>query len=227
MRILLVEDDKQLTESLTEALAVQRYVIDSVGDGEAAWEKTQASIYDLILMDVTLPKLDGIRLCERLRDRGYASPVLMLTARDTSLDKVVGLDAGADAYMVKPFNLLELLAQIRALLRRGQAGASPILRWGDLSLDPSSYEVMYGRSPIRLTPKEFALMEALLRYGRRVLSRAAIIEQIWTWQEIPEEDTIKTYIKNLRAKLREAGAPKDLIETVHGVGYRLKPSSSV
>jgi DNA-binding response OmpR family regulator len=227
MRILLVEDDKQLTESLTEALAVQRYVVDSVSDGETAWEKTQASIYDLILMDITLPKLDGIQLCERLRDRGYASPVLMLTARDTSLDKVVGLDAGADAYMVKPFNLPELLAQIRALLRRGQSGASPILRWGNLSLDPSSYEVMYERSPIRLTPKEFALMEALLRYGKRVLSRAAIIEQIWTWQEIPEEDTIKTYIKNLRAKLKEAGAPKDLIETVHGVGYRLKSLFSV
>ena len=227
MRILLVEDDKQLTESLTEALAVQRYVVDSVSDGETAWEKTQASIYDLILMDITLPKLDGIQLCERLRDRGYASPVLMLTARDTSLDKVVGLDAGADAYMVKPFNLPELLAQIRALLRRGQSGASPILRWGNLSLDPSSYEVMYERSPIRLTPKEFALMEALLRYGKRVLSRAAIIEQIWTWQEIPEEDTIKTYTKNLRPKLKEAGAPKDLIETVHGVGYRLKSLFSV
>ena len=222
MLILLVEDDCQLTESLTEALVMQRYIVDSAKDGESAWEKTQAFDYDLILMDVTLPKLDGIRLCERLRDRGYLSPILMLTARDTSLDKVIGLDAGADAYMMKPFNLQELFAQIRALLRRGQSGASPILRWGDLSLNPSSYEVMYGRSPIRLTPKEFALLEALLRYGKRVLSRAAIIEQVWTWQEWPEEDTIKTYIKNLRAKLRATGAPKDLIETVHGVGYRLK-----
>lgn len=222
MLILLVEDDGQLTESLTEALVMQRYIVDSAKDGESAWEKTQAFDYDLILMDVTLPKLDGIRLCERLRDRGYLSPILMLTARDTSLDKVIGLDAGADAYMMKPFNLQELFAQIRALLRRGQSGASPILRWGDLSLNPSSYEVMYGRSPIRLTPKEFALLEALLRYGKRVLSRAAIIEQLWTWQEWPEEDTIKTYIKNLRAKLRATGAPKDLIETVHGVGYRLK-----
>ncbi len=222
MRILLVEDDSQLTESLTEALTVQRYVVDSVRDGESAWEKVQILAYDLILMDITLPRLDGIRLCKRLRDRGYASPVLMLTARDTSLDKVIGLDAGADAYMVKPFNLPELLAQIRALLRRGQSGASPVLRWGELSLDPSSYEVMYGRSPIRLTPKEFALLEALLQYGRHVLSRSAIIERVWTWQESPEEDTIKTYIKNLRAKLKSAGAPKDLIETVHGVGYRLK-----
>jgi DNA-binding response OmpR family regulator len=222
MYILLVEDDSYLTESLTEALTVERYIVNSVKDGESAWEKIQALTYDLILMDVTLPKLDGIRLCKRLRDRGYTSAVLMLTARDTSLDKVIGLDAGADAYMVKPFNLQELLAQIRALLRRGQSGAIPILRWGDLSLDPSTYEVMYGRSPIRLTPKEFALLEAFLQSGRHVLSRSTIIERVWTWQESPEEETIKTYIKNLRAKLKSAGAPKDLIETVHGVGYRLK-----
>jgi len=222
MRILLVEDDSQLVASLSEALVVQRYIVDSVRDGESAWDNTQTIVYDLILMDVTLPKLDGVRLCQRLRDRGYFSPILMLTARDTSLDKVIGLDAGADAYMVKPFNLQELLAQIRALLRRGQSGTPPILRWGDLSLDPSSYEVIYERSLIRLTPKEFALLEALMRYGKKVLSRAALIEQVWTWQESPEEDTIKTYVKNLRAKLKDAGAPNDLIETVRGVGYRLK-----
>ena len=222
MRILLVEDDNQLVASLSEALVVQRYIVDSAKDGESAWDKAQAIVYDLILMDVTLPKLDGVRLCQRLRDRGYFSPVLMLTARDTSLDKVIGLDAGADAYMVKPFNLQELLAQIRALLRRGQSGTPPILKWGDLSLDPSSYEVIYERSLIRLTPKEFALLEALMRYGKKVLSRAALIEQVWTWQESPEEDTIKTYVKNLRAKLKDAGAPNDLIETVRGVGYRLK-----
>ena len=222
MRILLVEDDSQLVASLSEALVVQRYIVDSARDGESAWDNTQAIVYDLILMDVTLPKLDGVHLCQRLRDRGYFSPILMLTARDTSLDKVIGLDAGADAYMVKPFNLQELLAQIRALLRRGQSGTPPILRWGDLSLDPSSYEVIYERSLIRLTPKEFALLEALMRYGKKVLSRAALIEQVWTWQESPEEDTIKTYVKNLRAKLKDAGAPNDLIETVRGVGYRLK-----
>lgn len=222
MRILLVEDDSQLIASLTEALVAQRYIVDSARDGESAWDKTQGFVYDLILTDVTLPKLNGIGLCERLRDRGYLSPILMLTARDTSLDKVIGLDAGADVYMVKPFQLQELLAQIRALLRRGQSGMSPILRSGNLSLDPASYEVIYERSPIHLTPKEFALLEALLRYGKRVLSRAAIIEQVWTWQESPEEETIKTYIKNLRSKLKAAGAPKDLIETVRGVGYRLK-----
>jgi DNA-binding response OmpR family regulator len=222
MRILLVEDDIQLADSLTEALMAQRYAVDLVRDGELAWEQIQAFVYDLVLLDVTLPKLDGIGLCQRLRDRSYPVSILMLTARDTSLDKVTGLDAGADAYMVKPFNLQELLAQIRALLRRGQSGTTPVLTWGALQLDPSSYEVLYDRSPVQLTPKEFALMEAMLRYGRRVLSRTAIIEHVWNWQDSPEEDTIKTYIKNLRSKLKAAGAPKDFIETVHGLGYRLK-----
>lgn len=222
MRILLVEDDIQLADSLAEALTAQRYAVDLARDGETADQHARHLVYDLVLLDVTLPKLDGVGLCQRLRDRGYATPILMLTARDTSLDKVVGLDAGADAYMVKPFNLQELLAQIRALLRRGQSGSPPVLTWGALQLNPSSYEVTYNRSPIHLTPKEFALLEAMLRHGRRVLSRTAIIEQVWNWQDCPEEDTIKTYIKNLRSKLRTAGAPKDLIETVHGLGYRLK-----
>ncbi|MBD2069327.1 response regulator transcription factor [Leptolyngbya sp. FACHB-671] len=222
MRILLVEDDVQLAASLAEALTAQRYAVDLVRDGEMAWEQTKGLVYDLVLLDVTLPKLDGICLCQQLRDRGYPTPILMLTARDTSLDKVVGLDAGADAYMVKPFNLQELMAQIRALLRRGQSGTAPVLSWGALQLNPSSYEVTYNRSPIHLTPKEFALMEAMLRYGKRVLSRAAILEHVWNWQDSPEEDTIKTYVKNLRAKLKAAGAPKDFIETVHGLGYRLK-----
>jgi DNA-binding response OmpR family regulator len=222
MRILLVEDDTQLAASLAEALTAQRYAVDLVRDGEMAWEQTKGLIYDLVLLDVTLPRLDGICLCQQLRDRGYPSPILMLTARDTSLDKVIGLDAGADAYMVKPFNLQELMAQIRALLRRGQSGTAPVLAWGDLQLNPSSYEVTYNRSPIHLTPKEFALMEAMLRYGKRVLSRTAIVEHVWNWQDSPEEDTIKTYVKNLRAKLKAAGAPKDFIETVHGLGYRLK-----
>jgi DNA-binding response OmpR family regulator len=222
MRILLVEDDLQLAESLTETLTAQLYAVDLVRDGESGWEQVTTVPYDLMLLDVTVPRLDGIRLCERLRDRGYTVPILMLTARDTSADKVIGLDVGADAYMVKPFNLQELLAQIRALLRRGQPGVAPVLSWGVLRLDPCTYEVTYNRSLIQFTPKEFALMEAMLRSGRRVLSRTAIIEHVWNWQDSPEEDTIKTYIKNLRAKLKAAGAPKDLIETVHGLGYRLK-----
>lgn len=222
MQILLVEDDVQLSASLVEALTAQRYLVDMAKDGEAAWERVKSFEYDLVLLDVTLPKLDGIKLCQRMRNQGYLVPVLMLTARDTSLDKVMGLDSGADAYMVKPFNLQELLAQIRALLRRGQAGGAALLTWGELQLNPETYEVNYARSPIHLTPKEFALLEALLRHGRRVLSRPAMIEQAWSLQEAPEADTVKSYIKTLRAKLKAAGAPKDFIETVHGVGYRLK-----
>ncbi len=222
MQILLVEDDTRLAESLAEALVAQRYAVDWAQDGEAAWERLSLLTYDLLLLDVTLPKLDGMRLCRRLRDRGDAIPILMLTARDTSADKVTGLDTGADAYMVKPFNLQELLAQIRALLRRGQTITAPVLQWGDLRLDPESYEVTYGRSPLHLTPKEFALLEILLRYGRRVASRATLIERVWPAPEAPEADTVKTYIKNLRAKLKAAGAPKDFIETVRGIGYRLQ-----
>ena len=222
MQILLAEDDVRLSASLSETLTTQRYRVDAVKDGESAWERASMFSYNLILLDVTLPKLDGMKLCQRLRDHGYTFPVLMLTARDTSLDKIAGLDSGADAYMVKPFNLQELLAQIRALLRRGQGGTTPALTWGELRLNPETYEVSYGRSPIHLTPKEFALMEAFLRHGRRVLSREAMIEQAWPMQAVPEADTIKSYVKNLRAKLRNAGAPRQMIETVHGVGYRLK-----
>lgn len=222
MRILLVEDDTQLAKSLAEVLTVQRYAVDMVRDGESGWEQVKLQNYDLILLDVTLPKLDGIGLCQRMRDRGNLCPVLMLTARDTSVDKVMGLDSGADAYMVKPFDLQELLAQIRALLRRGKTVSTPILQWGELTLDPSSYEVHYTKQPLRLTPKEFALLEILLRNGKRVMNRATLIEHAWSWQDSPEEETIRTYIKSLRAKLRAAGAPKDFIETVHGLGYRLK-----
>lgn len=222
MRILLIEDDAQLAESLSEALTAQRYVVDVAKDGEVGWEQVKTLVHDLILLDVTLPKLDGISLCQRMRNRGYLLPVLMLTARDTSVDKVTGLDAGADAYIVKPFDLQELLAQIRALLRRGNSASAPVLKWGNLCLDPSTYEVTYNNRLLRLTPKEFAILEMLLRNGRRVLSRAAIIEHAWSWQEPPEEETIKTYIKSLRSKLRAVGATEDWIETVHGLGYRLK-----
>ena len=165
MHVLLVEDDSRLADSLAEVLLAQRYIVDLARDGEAGWQQITSAPYDLVVMDVTLPKLDGLGLCGRMRDRGLTTPVLMLTARDTSSDKVLGLDAGADAYMVKPFHLEELLAQVRALLRRGQTSFIPALIWGALTLDPSSYEVSYNRTPIHLTPKEFALMEALLRYG--------------------------------------------------------------
>jgi DNA-binding response OmpR family regulator len=225
MRILLVEDNARLAEALLEALTDQLYVVDVVKDGEFAWDQVKAIAYDLILLDVMLPKLDGISLCQRLRHHGYSLPILMLTARDTSTDKVNGLDAGADDYVVKPFDLQELLARIRALLRRGSSTSPPILTWGKLLLNPSTYEVTYLDVPLQLTPKEFSLLELLLRNGRRVLSRAVIIDSLWKSESPPEEDTVKAHIKSLRQKLRTVADPEDVIETVHGLGYRLKQLS--
>jgi DNA-binding response OmpR family regulator len=221
MRILLVEDDIRLAETLAEALTDQRYVVDVVTDGEAGWDQAKVLEYDLLLLDVMLPELDGISLCHRLRSHGYSMPVLMLTARDTVSDKIAGLDAGADDYVVKPIDLQELFARVRALLRRGSATSPPILEWEALRLDPSTYEVSYGEMPVHLTPKEYGLLELLMRNGRRVLSRSVIIEHVWSLETPPEEHAVKVHIRGLRQKLKAAGASEDLIETVHSMGYRL------
>ena len=223
MRILQVEDDLQLGEGLTEALTDEGYVVDWVTDGELGWIQANDLAYDLLVLDVMLPKLNGIELCKRLRESGKRLPILMLTARDTNTDKVDGLDAGADDYVVKPFDLLELLARLRALARRGAAiDLSPLLTWENIRLDPATHEVFYHDAPLSLTPKEFALLEVFLRSGRRVLSRSVLIDQCWSMDALPDEETVKSHLKGLRQKLRKAGAPNDLIETVHGVGYRLK-----
>lgn len=221
MRILVVEDDVYLAEVLNEALSDRQYTADVVGDGEAAWSCIEAGQYDLIVLDVTLPKLDGISFCRRLRDRNFTLPVLMLTARDTVTDKINGLDAGADDYVVKPFDLQELMARIRALLRRGHS-ITTSLNWGKLRLNSSTYEVAYDEVGLQLTPKEYALLELLVSNGRRVLSRAGMIERIWSVESQPTEETVKTHIKSLRNKLKAAGASEDFVETVHGLGYRLK-----
>ncbi|MBG1245229.1 response regulator transcription factor [Nostoc sp. NZL] len=231
MRILVVEDDVQLAEMLMEALTDRQYVVDIAQDGEQAWDCIKVLEYDLVVLDVTLPKLDGVSFCQRLRSpmvgrspsRNSTIPVLMLTARDTLGDKITGLDAGADDYMVKPFEMPELMARVRALLRRNSAAASfPDLGWGGLRLNSSTYEVTYADQPLHLTPKEFALLELMVSSGRRVLSRAGIIERIWSLDDPPSEETVKSHIKSLRYKLKDAGAPDDFIETVHGLGYRLK-----
>lgn len=225
MRILLVEDDEVLVEALSESLIDHHYAVDIATDGKAGWEFIEAATYDLILLDVMLPKLDGISLCQRLRSQGYHLPVLMLTARDTNTDKVMGLDAGADDYVVKPFDLLELLARIRALLRRGNASLPPVLCWGKLQLDPGTCEVVYDGQPLHLRPKEYSLLELFLRSGQRLLSRSAILEHLWSFEEPPGEETVKAHLKEVRQKLRAVGAPADLIETVYGLGYRLKHNS--
>jgi DNA-binding response OmpR family regulator len=222
MRILVVEDDVQLADVITDALSAHQYTVDTVQDGERASDWLSTLTYDLIVMDVTLPKLDGLSLCRRLRDRGLNLPILMLTARDTIGDKIIGLDAGADDYMVKPFDLQELLARVRALIRRGSHGSPLGLSWGLLTMDNTTYEVVYDQTPLYLTPKEYALLELLVTHGRRVMSRAGIIDRIWTLQDPPTEEAVKSHIKAIRQKLKSAGAAEDFIETVHGLGYRMK-----
>jgi DNA-binding response OmpR family regulator len=221
MRILLVEDDVRLAETLAEALTDQRYVVDIATDGETGWQQATVLNYDLLLLDVMLPELDGMSLCQRLRSHGHTLPILILTACDTIDNEVNGLDMGADDYVVKPVDLQKLFARIRALLRRGSNKASPILEWGKLQLNPSTYEVGYDQNPIHLTPKEYALLELLLRNGRRVLSRSVMIDHVWSLESPPEEHTVKVHIRGLRQKLKAAGAAGDFIETVHSMGYRL------
>lgn len=223
MRLLLVEDDEVQAHAIKQALIAQGYVVDCAADGEEGWDFIEAFTYDLMLLDVSLPKLDGITLCRRVRDRGFNIPILLLTARSSSTDKVAGLDSGADDYVVKPCTVRELFARIRALLRRRNASGAPLLTWGDLSLDPSSHELSYHQEPIALSPKEYNLLELFLRNPRRVLTHSAILEHLWSFEDPPSEGTVRAHIKRLRRKLRTAGIT-EMIETIYGVGYRLKES---
>ncbi|HEY9710044.1 MAG TPA: response regulator transcription factor, partial [Oculatellaceae cyanobacterium] len=172
MRILIVEDDDRIAKPLAEDLRHQHHVVDLAKDGIEGWEYTQSASYQLILLDLMLPKLDGITLCKRLRAAKFNALILMLTARDTTTDKVIGLDAGADDYLVKPFELEELAARIRALSRRSSETQQPILTYGNLQLDPSTYEVTYGGKIISLTPKEYMILECFLRNKNQVLTRS-------------------------------------------------------
>ncbi|NDJ20503.1 response regulator [Nostoc sp. B(2019)] len=226
MRILLVEDDDLLAQAVATYLTKQNYVVDIAADGEAGWELVSVCNYDLILLDLILPKLDGISLCRQLRHSGYQMLILLLTAKDTKTDKVIGLDAGADDYVVKPFDFQELSARIRALLRRGNTSLPPVLEWGSLRLDPSTCEVTYADIALNLTAKEFSLLDLFLRNNQRIFSRSAIVDQLWSAEkDPPEENTIKSHIKGLRQKLKAAGANYDFIETIYGMGYRLKALS--
>jgi PAS domain S-box-containing protein len=221
MRILVVEDDDLTAQALATVLRQQNYAVEVAANGEDAWSLIQISAFDLMLLDVRLPKLDGIELCRRLRSHNYTVPILLLTGLDSGHDKAIGLDAGADDYVVKPFDPEELVARIRALLRRGTGTAHPLLEVGELQLDPSTCQVTYAGNPIALTPKEYALLELFLRNRQRVFSCSAILDHAWTFEDAPSEEAVRTHIKGLRHKLKLSGAPADLIETVYGIGYRL------
>ena len=226
MRILLVEDDEGFADMLMQVLAKQNYLVDLATDGQMGWEFVEAFTYDLILLDVMLPKLDGISLCKRIRKRQYSPPILFLTTQDI---KVTGLDAGADDYMVKPCDLEELLARMRALLRRTNDKFLSAIAWGNLCLNPNNCEVTYAGQPLHLTAKEYALLELFLRNHTRIFSQDALVERLWPLEGSPSASTIRGHIKGLRQKLKQVGAVNnlnDVIETVHGLGYRLKARES-
>jgi DNA-binding response OmpR family regulator len=222
MRILLVDDDEQLMEVLASNLIEQRYAVDIANTGEMGWEFMLLFDYDLVVLDWMLPDVEGISLCQKIRAEGYTIPIMLLTARDRYTDKVMGLDAGADDYVVKPFNFDELTARMRALLRREVSVSSPLLQWGNLSLDPKIHEIYYQQQLLPLTPKEYGIIELLLRHPQQVFSPGAIIDNLWAGEDPPGEEAVRTHIKGLRQKLKAVGMAKNTIKTVYGVGYRLQ-----
>lgn len=221
MRILVVDDEPQLRRALERALKLEGYEVALASDGEEALAAVAGERPDAVVLDVLMPRLDGLRACRALRAGGDRTPVLMLTARDAVSDRVDGLDAGADDYLVKPFALEELLARLRALLRRSEAQGGETLAYADLELDPATREVHRGDRQIELTKTEFALLEQLLRHPRQVLTRGQLFEAVWGYDFGPSSNSLEVYIGYLRRKT-EAGDEPRLIQTVRGVGYALR-----
>ena len=222
MRILVVEDNHRLNSSLASSLAHEGYSIDSAYDGQEGQDFAEMTSYDLIILDIMLPKKDGLEVCRDLRRRRVHTPILLLTARDTVDDRVQGLDCGADDYLVKPFAMRELLARLRALLRRQQPSKQGHLEMGNLMIDPVTHTVEREGQPIDLTPKEFALLEYLMYHPNQVVTRDLIEQHIWNYDFECESNVIDVYVRRLRRKIDDPFEVK-LLTTVRGVGYRLQP----
>lgn len=220
MRILVVEDDPEVAEFLVRVLRESAWAPDAVRTGEAALAAMQATAYDLMVLDLGLPGIDGFAVCRALRARGDRTPVLMLTARNAVNDRVHGLDAGADDYLAKPFAVSELRARLRALARRPSANVEPVLRMADLALDPASHHADRGGLPIILTAREFALLEYLMRNPRRVVSRAQILEHVWDDNFDPVANAVDVLVGRVRRKI-DAPQCAPLLHTVRGAGYVL------
>ncbi|MEV4896155.1 response regulator transcription factor [Nonomuraea sp. NPDC055795] len=224
MRLLVVDDEPALREALQSSLEFEGYQVATAVDGQAALEELAREVYDAVLLDVMMPRLDGLTACRRLRQGGNHVPVLMLTARDAVGDRVSGLDAGADDYLVKPFELDELLARVRALLRRSALGAVPqdgLLAYADLRMDPSTREVTRAARRLDLTRTEYQLLELLLSHPRQVLTRDQILGEVWGFDFEPTSNSLDVYVMYLRRKTEAGGEPR-LIHTVRGVGYVLR-----
>ncbi len=224
MRILVVEDEHRLAAVLKQGLTEQGYAVDLAHDGEEGLGLAELEPYDLLVLDVMLPGLDGLAVCRQLRARGRHMPVLLLTARDAVDDRVTGLDSGADDYLTKPFAFRELLARARALLRRDGRSRESVLRAGNLTLDPATREVRRAGRTIELTSKEYAVLEYLLHHPNRVLTRTQIAEHVWDYDFVAMSNVIDVYIRSLRRKLDDDHEPR-LLHTVRGAGYQLRPPS--
>ena len=220
MRLLLVEDDPMIGEGVRKGLRQEGFAVDWVQDGRAAERAIDNDVYDLLLLDLGLPGKDGIDVLASLRRRGNAIPVLILTARDAVSDRVKGLDIGSDDYLVKPFDLEELSARVRALLRRKSGRADPVIQIGNVTLNPATHEVFLDANPVALSAREFALLHALADRPGAVLSRAQLEEKLYGWSEEVESNTIEVYVHSLRRKLGQ-----DFIRNVRGVGYMVPKSS--
>ena len=221
-RLLVVDDDRAVRESLRRALTLEGYEVDLAEDGADGLARVAGASPDAIVLDVAMPVVDGIEMCRRLRDDGASLPILMLTARESVSDRVAGLDAGADDYLVKPFALEELLARLRALLRRTD-GAAPgdVLEFADLTLDTGTRVVRRGDREMELTRTEFSLLELFLRNPRQVLTRSLIFERVWGYDFGPTSNSLEVYVGYLRRKTEAGGEPR-LIHTVRGIGYALR-----
>jgi len=220
MKILVVEDEERVAQFIQKGLREEGHAVDVAYDGEQGAYLGTVNEYDLILLDLMLPKKDGISICRELREHGLSTPIMMLTARDTVEDKVQGLDAGADDYLPKPFSFDELLARVRALLRRRSEAKTPVLTIADLELDPISRRATRSGTPIRLTTKEYSLLEYMMRNPRRVLSRTLVGEHVWDMNFDPESNVIDVYVSHLRSKIDKNFDTK-LIHTIRGQGYLL------
>ncbi len=224
MRVLIIEDDKRIADPIKDELEHQKYLVDIAHDGNTGLDMAKSGKFDMILLDLTLPELDGVNICQAIRDANITSPILILSARNTKSDKIMGLDSGADDYLTKPFDLDELSARVRALSRRCKAHKKAVLSSGQLSVNTSTCQVLYEETPVDLTPTEYRMLTYLLRNPNTPFTRESLIENLWLNQSLPGEEVVKTHIKTLRKKLVAAGAPKNLIETVYGFGYKLNVS---
>ena len=221
MRILVVDDEPAVRQSISRALRLEGYDVDPASGGAEALERLADGAVDAIVLDVSMPAPDGLEVARRLRDAGDRTPILMLTARDAIDDRVAGLDAGADDYVIKPFALRELLARLRALIRRGGESPGETLSFADLRLDPAAYEVSRGERPIQLTRTEFLLLELFMRNPRQALPRSTIFERVWGYDFGTRSNSLGVYVGYLRRKLEEGGEPR-LLHTIRGIGYVLR-----